>query len=144
MIVTELPSKLAAFAEKFPTTRLVITNGRDDVYEGNYDPARAANAFNPRENVVVLYAMTAFFALHFVKGVLVDCWRSPNGEWIGVELGLEGRNVFGSLPVATPQPASRPVPRVVAPIAAGKSASEILAEAARSGNMAAAITGGSE
>lgn len=132
MNITDLETKLAPFVAQHPTTRLVITNGSNDVYEGNFDPAEIKAVFVGRENVLVVYARTAFFALHFKKGALVDCWRSPNGDWIGDALGLEGRNVFGNLP-ATSQPAApRPVPQPTP---------SALAQAARTGNLAAAING---
>lgn len=140
--MTSILSNLEAFVGKYPTTNLVITNGRDDVFEGRYDRAGVSKALNPRENVIALYCREAFFSLHVVKGALVDCWRSPNGAWIGDELGLEGRNVFGNLP----EPARLPkeervpsVPRVAAPVVAPTA--NQLAEAARTGNLAAAING---
>lgn len=133
MNASDIQTKLVPFAARHPGTRLVVTNGSYDLYEGVFDPAALAKALNPRENVICVYARTAFFALHLQKGVLVDCWRSPNGDWIGTELGLEGRNVFGDLPVSTHQPAApRPVPQP---------APSALAQAARTGNLAAAING---
>lgn len=132
MNISELETKLAPFGARHAGARAVVTNGSNDVYDGPFDWAAIAKVLNPRENVICLYARTAFFALHLKKGVLVDCWRSPNGEWIGDELGLEGRNVFGDLPVSTPPAAPRPVPQQTP---------SALAQAARTGNLAAAING---
>lgn len=132
MNITVLETKLAPFGARHPEARAVVTNGSNDVYDGPFDWAAIAKVLNPRENVICLYARTAFFVLHVKKGEVVDCWRSPNGDWIGAELGLEGRNVFGDLPVSTPQPASPPVPQPTP---------SVLAQAARTGNLAAAING---
>lgn len=145
--------KLAMFATAYPTTRLVVTDGCDDVYEGNFDPAGVANALNPRENVVSVRARNAFFTLHFVKGLLVDCWRSSDGEWIGDELGLKGRDVFGHLPATTPVPTEKRERHKVEPekpfwaepqrdpnnpFAPTETA---MARAARTGNLAEALNG---
>lgn len=140
MKIADFQSKLALFAKNHKDATFTVNDGRFDVSEGDFDHAAIANRVNDRELIVVVYHRNGFCSLRFERGVFAEAWRDSVGDAIAKEIGVpDARNVFGNLPTHTTPKAAVQEGDPTNPFQR-RDLKQQLADAARSGDMAAAIS----